>query len=357
MLLVRSFKSVIKPVLPLLSATLFTSSAMAELQELPALGIELEKTSVSGLSSGAFMTSQFYMANSNIMVGAGVVAGGPYLCAQSNPYMTPLMNALNTCMHPHTQIQAPNTDRLLRKTKDLAKKGKIPDIDNVKDDRIYVFSGTADHVVESLVVDQTTEFFKGLGIAPNNIRYVNDVDAGHAMITDNSKDSKCNQTEPPYINYCGFEQSDDILKQIYGEINAPAKEPTGSLITFNQKNYVSDTRTSMSDAAFVYVPDQCFAKSCKLHVVFHGCQQGISAIGKEYVEETGYNQIADTNDLVILYPQVDASYMYPSNPQGCWDFWGYSGRDYYTPKAPQIKAVTAMVQRLAEQKVAINTNP
>ena len=46
---------------------------------LPALGADLEATSVSGLSSGAFMASQFHIAHSRIVVGAGIVAGGPRL--------------------------------------------------------------------------------------------------------------------------------------------------------------------------------------------------------------------------------------------------------------------------------------
>ena len=49
---------------------------------LPALGADLEATSVSGLSAGAFMASQFHIAHSRIVVGVGIVAGGPYGCAE-----------------------------------------------------------------------------------------------------------------------------------------------------------------------------------------------------------------------------------------------------------------------------------
>ena len=50
---------------------------------LPALGAELGATSVSGLSAGAFMASQFQIAHSRIVIGAGIVAGGPYGCAEA----------------------------------------------------------------------------------------------------------------------------------------------------------------------------------------------------------------------------------------------------------------------------------
>jgi poly(3-hydroxybutyrate) depolymerase len=37
---------------------------------------------VSGLSSGAFFASQYHVAFSSEVAGAGIVAGGPYYCAQ-----------------------------------------------------------------------------------------------------------------------------------------------------------------------------------------------------------------------------------------------------------------------------------
>ncbi|HEY7670292.1 MAG TPA: poly(3-hydroxybutyrate) depolymerase, partial [Hyphomicrobium sp.] len=51
--------------------------------ELPALGATLNETSVSGISAGAYMAGQFQIAHSDEVVGAGIVAGGPYGCAES----------------------------------------------------------------------------------------------------------------------------------------------------------------------------------------------------------------------------------------------------------------------------------
>jgi hypothetical protein len=56
--------------------------------------------------------------------------------------------------------------------------------------------------------------------------------------------------------------------------------------------------------------------------------------------------VADANRLVILFPQVKASTI---NPDGCWDWWGYTGLDYLSKNAPQITAVWAMVH-LANKK-------
>ena len=36
-----------------------------------------------------------------------------------------------------------------------------------------------------------------------------------------------------------------------------------------------------------------------------------------------------------------------TNPNGCWDWWGYTGVAYPTKAGPQIAAVRAMLGRLA----------
>src|SRR5580698_3496740 len=45
--------------------------------------VEPGKSSVSGLSSGAFMTVQMHLAHSSSFCGAGIIAGGPFRCAES----------------------------------------------------------------------------------------------------------------------------------------------------------------------------------------------------------------------------------------------------------------------------------
>src|SRR4029453_10137994 len=59
----------------------------------PAFNVDAAQTSVSGLSSGAFMAVQFEVAYSSTVKGAGIVAGGPYLCAQGSQ-----TKALGPCM-------------------------------------------------------------------------------------------------------------------------------------------------------------------------------------------------------------------------------------------------------------------
>jgi poly(3-hydroxybutyrate) depolymerase len=112
----------------------------------------------------------------------------------------------------------------------------------------------------------------------------------------------------------------------------------------------------MDDEGLVYIPLACRAGGCRVHVAFHGCLQGRSQIGEQFAREGGYNRWADTNRLIVLYPQAIArwgwgpwpwptSFVY--NPNGCWDWWGYTGATYATRYGPQVRAVDAMLERLA----------
>ena len=56
------------------------------------------------ISSGAFMAVQFGFAWSSVVKGVGVVAGGPFYCAQAsagdfiNGYTLPVLTATGACM-------------------------------------------------------------------------------------------------------------------------------------------------------------------------------------------------------------------------------------------------------------------
>src|SRR5215471_20759824 len=68
------------------------STASAQVVSLQSYNVDINQTSVSGLSSGGYMAVQFDVAFSSILRGAGIVAGGPYYCAQGS-----LMAATSTC--------------------------------------------------------------------------------------------------------------------------------------------------------------------------------------------------------------------------------------------------------------------
>ena len=145
------------------------------------------------------------------------------------------------------------------------------------------------------------------------------------------------------------------MEQIYGALNPPATQLSGKFIEFDQSEFINAKNTSMSNKAYAYVPKACETETCKVHVAIHGCEQGAKVIGAEYYTQTGYNEVADTNNIIVLYPQVEPSDPIPYNPKGCWDFWGYSSDDpanpvFYTRESPQMKAIVGMIDRLGEPR-------
>ena len=320
---------------------------------LPAYAADLTQTSVSGLSSGAFMAAQFEVAFSNSLVGAGIIAGGPFYCAGSERLNAYVTNATTICMKPLGN--GPDAAKLVQSAREFAKQGQIDPLAGLGKHKVYLFSGGNDATVTTKVVDQTLRFLQLAGVPAANIQYVKTATAGHAIITDNASDSACEVSAPPFINNCGFDQAQAILQQIYGKLNPPATSLSGKIIRFNQREFIDSKRTSMSDDAFAYVPASCENNRCKVHIALHGCRQGAAVLGDRFYATTEFNEVADTNGIIMLYPQVQPSEPIPYNPRGCWDFWGYSSIDpvkpnFYGKDAPQLKAIAKMLKRLGQAR-------
>ena len=99
----------------------------------------------------------------------------------------------------------------------------------------------------------------------------------------------------------------------------------------------------------MFVPKDCAdGAACRVHIALHGCDQDVGHIGQHFVNDTGYNAWADTNHLIVLYPQTKASSFAPANPQACWDWWSYISHsdDYVTKAGAQIKVIKAMLDAL-----------
>jgi len=171
----RSFKKLLHIFVIGIALLLVSSGAFGQdIQKLACYGVDLKKTSASGLSSGAFMTSQFHVAYSSIFVGAGIIAGGPFYCVGSYSAIPAIMSfekALDICMDPIGGL-GPFPEKLVDKAKEFARQGLIDDLDNSKDDKIYIFSGANDQTVKPNVVEQTDKFYILAGVPMANIKYV-----------------------------------------------------------------------------------------------------------------------------------------------------------------------------------------
>jgi len=45
----------------------------------------------------------------------------------------------------------------------------------------------------------------------------------------------------------------------------------------------------------------------------------------KFARHTGYNEVGELNNIIIIYPQAIAII---DNPMGCWDWWGYTAKFY-----------------------------
>jgi len=319
--------------------------AAAAAPGLPRLGADSQQTSVSGLSSGAFMAVQLQVAYSGSIVGAGVVAGGPYYCAANNMMFTAV------CMG-QVPFVPPNPRLMASAAKVFAMEDQIDPLSNLKERRIYVFSGQQDSVVRPPAVRATVGFFRDVGVREENLAFVDDLPAGHALITAGFGND-CAANADPYISHCsqegrGYDQAGAILSHIYGPLSARAKEAKGALVEFNQREFADDM-SGLADTGFAYVPKGCKPSApCRVHVAIHGCKQSAESVGDKFYRHTGYNEWADGNRIVVLYPQAVKNILI-SNPNGCWDWWGYTGPAYAAKDGTQMKAIMKMVDRLVQR--------
>ena len=336
------------PACALFVAIACASTAQAAPVALDSFNVNLHDASVSGISSGGYMAQQFHVAYSGLLRGAGIVAGGPYYCAKGN-----VATALTDCTTP-TAANPPDVGYSIRATESNAAQATIDAPGNLLHSKVWLFSGSNDQTVYPIVMDRLFEYYLHY-VTPANVVYEKTVPAAHSMVTDDygfACDHKGDSNNPAdnYINNCGYDAAGKLLAHIYGPLNPPATALGGAFVEFRQDEFIAaPTSHSMNATGYAYVPAECDdGAQCKVHVAFHGCLQYPARIGDAFYRHAGYNKWADTNRIIVLYPQADASALPPVyNPKGCWDWWGYDDANYANQNGRQMRAVKLMLDRVA----------
>jgi poly(3-hydroxybutyrate) depolymerase len=345
------------------------ASAADPLDRFPA---DASQVSVAGISSGAFMANQLHIAHSAGIMGAGIVAGGLFGCAvdsvTDNGVVALASLAVGPCMSAPTLLQP--VAFYQRIVTDLAAKGWMDPPGNLARSRVYLFTGRADTVVNSRTVELGTNLYRALGVPAAQIdfrdRDLPGTGAGHSWVTKNFGNS-CDANAAPYINNCSYDQAGEMLRTIYGPLQPPAASPGGRIVAFDQTEFVPHAAAAANgllDTGYLYVPKACEAgaqQPCRVTVVLHGCLQSAEILGSEFYTKVGVNEWADTNRIIVLYPQAHATTvaelasqnflsLLNTNPQGCWNWWGYAGDTrYLTKQGVQINAIWSMVRRVTGQ--------
>ncbi|WP_100641829.1 PHB depolymerase family esterase [Alteromonas facilis] len=304
---------------------------------LPSLSLDKAQTTVSGLSSGGYMATQFHLAHSDWVSGAALIGTGPYYCAKGD-----IGVALSQCV---SKMETPiNADALLNQAAQYQAQNKIPPLENLADDRVWILHGKLDKTVNrtaaETLVNQYTQW-----VTEGAVEFVGDKPFSHHFPT-TSTGTACEESASPFIGNCDYDAAGELLQFLYGELQPKSEEPMGKLYSFNQQQLGGENAEGLGETGYLYVPESCTSEGCRLHISFHGCNQNAQAVGDAYASQTGLNAWADSNNIVVLYPQTKTSMFMPLNPQACWDWWGYSGEDYATADGVQIKAVEHMVEQL-----------
>jgi poly(3-hydroxybutyrate) depolymerase len=249
-----------------------------------------------------------------------------------------------------------------------AASGDIDPVQNLSRQKIYLFHGYNDKVVARPATDAAADFYRHyLGTANRgNLFYQTTIGAGHSLVVLSKPGAnglnRCNDNGSPFIGQCNYDQAGIILQHIYGTLNPPNRgRLTGTVREFDQSGHTKpDTPASLSlaDTGFVFVPKDCDDGTvCRVHIVLHGCEQNAAVIGRRFIDETGFNAWADTNRLIVLYPQTRSSTS--ANPYACWDWWSYVNHsDSYVAKSgPQIRTIKAMLNALTAGATPIAAAP
>ncbi|HKX43726.1 MAG TPA: PHB depolymerase family esterase [Burkholderiaceae bacterium] len=315
---------------------------------LPQLNVDTSQITVSGLSSGGFMANQLGYAYAATFKGVGVFAGGPYMCAGHSNYTACMYNAtISASMLNTMQADLNNWSGSANDSKSL-----------VAGQKIYLFVGTSDSTVGPNPMNAVQTQYTNNGVPAASLSYVQRASTAHTFPTDfdSTGNNSCSSTASPYISNCGYDGAKAVLSQFYGTLNARNDAPAAAnYIQFDQAAYTAGN-VGMDTTGWVYVPASCAGGTqCRLHVALHGCAQTQGQIGDKYVKNTGYTRWADTNDIIVLFPQAkvdNTSHTTSasgslSNPNGCWDWIGWYGSNFAQKAGTQMAAIKAMVDRVA----------
>jgi poly(3-hydroxybutyrate) depolymerase len=325
----------------------FASSSTHAVVALPKLNVDTTQTTVSGLSAGGFMANQLGIAYSGTFKGVGIFAGGPYMCAGHSNYTACMYNAtISASMLSTMQADINNWSGTA-----------IDPKANIAGQKIFMFVGNSDTTVGPNPMNALQTQYTNNGVPAASLDYIKRDSTAHVFPTDfdSTGNNACNSTSSPYIANCGYDGAKAVLSKFYGTLNARNNAPAaGNYIEFDQTAFISNP--GVAPTGWVYVPANCAGGAqCRLHVALHGCKQDYASIGDKFVKSTGYTRWADTNSIIVLFPQarVDntthataASGTLP-NGNGCWDWIGWYGSNFAQKAGVQAAALKAMVDQVS----------
>ena len=265
-----------------------------------------------------------------------------------------------------------NISTLVSYARSSAEAGLIDDVSHLSRTRSFVYRGTKDACYTETVMQQTSDFFSTFAAASAQTRFVHDVASLHCIPT-NSTGTPCGTELHGADAYapnamhgleaCGFDGPGEALQHIYGgSLTAPPNASAidaDRIVRFDQAPFgmrnASSRDMAFADAGYMYVPRRCEqsasgGRPCKLHVFFHGCGSAFNSgatggvdygFNYTFIAHGGWSAWGEANDIVIVYPQKDAT------KETCWDGYGWGGQQWATKRGGQMAAVWRLIDHIA----------
>ena len=322
---------------------------------------------ISGISAGAYMAVQLHIIYSKTFSGINIIAGGPFWCAKGE-----IQTAINECMNNGDNI---DIDYLIYITKNTQNYNYIDNVNNIIDNKVWIMSAINDTVVNKSVVIKLQEYYQYFKA---DIKTVFDIQGEHGQITDNYG-SDCFYLGNPYILNCNYNSVEHGLNWVYqkqkkinnnklfikkfsknkfnnndnnnlndnnNNNNNYLNYENGRLIKFKQELFLStiwNQEYGLNKYGYIYIPNYCYQNKCSLHIALHGCLMTLEDINTQFIEHSGYIEYANLYHIVILFPQAQKNRL---NPKGCFDWWGYTGKDYASNIGIQPSFIKNIVDNL-----------
>ncbi|QJQ95472.1 MULTISPECIES: PHB depolymerase family esterase [Halomonadaceae] len=331
----------------LLALGLGGTAVAQEAPDLPSLAIDRDAISVMGVSSGGYMATQLATAFPERFSGLAAFAAGPWGCAQGS-----LRLALGQCMG--TRLGLPSVPELLNRHDRYLAEGLVGNRDDLARQRVYLWHGQADEVVAPELGELLAEQYREWLASPEQLRVEHTSDVAHGWpvggtgLTHITDLADCQRGGSPHLLACDLDGAGKALNWLYGDLDAPEPASEASLKSFDQSAF--HTGRAFDEQGYLYVPQACeTGESCGLVVALHGCNMSHEQIDTSFVRHSGLNEWAESNRLVVLYPQAAPSL---PNPQACWDWWGFEESTWQpspthdTRQGRQVNAIAAMVEEL-----------
>lgn len=266
----------------------------------------------------------------------------------------------------------------------------VDPLSNVSDQKVFIYQGESDSTVKVQMQERLKSYYLSVGVKESNIAMLTGK-GNHNFPTDRKDGINCNQSKTPYVASCDLNLASILLAHLFDDKMIRTEINKNHIYVVDQTTELlnlSKTETdwmmpapSIAPYGYLYANDKCLAnpKSCHMHIALHGCKMTdsfnedfqnqyqnqvlyyriVSMRSKKtamfpnlpviedktnnygllkFVLDSGYIEYAEENDLMILFPQTwITENNFPYNPNGCWDWFGWTGENYATNVGSETK--------------------